>query len=193
MEIIPLIRIQKRKILTNQPEKTILDQLKDDEILYIYDLDGIERDKPNLCTFQRVSKSHQIWADSGPRNLGDVVDSFMAGATKITVRPALWQNISIPTIREITENPIFMNINLDVQKRVINEKMLFQEADGLVNFNKKEQIESDFKNSDLFRNLQTKNKIYSYEKDPRNIEYWKKQGVEGLLVEINQIKEFKQL
>jgi hypothetical protein len=193
MEILPLIHIQKRKILTYQQENTILDKLKDDEILYIYDLDGIERDKPNLCTFQRVSKSHQIWVDNGPRNLGDIVDVFMAGATKITVRPDLWHNISIPIIREITENQIFININLDVKTRLINEKLLFQEADGLVNFNKKEQIESNFKNSDLIRNLQIKNKIFSYEKNTKNLEYWRKLGIEGLLVEIDQFKEFKKL
>ena len=57
MEIIPLIRMEKRKILDDALSDNVLEQIDEEQIIYILDMDGIEKDKPNLCTYQRLSKS----------------------------------------------------------------------------------------------------------------------------------------
>lgn len=193
MEIIPLIKLKKRKIIDTNSSLTdnILEQIDEEQVIYILDIDGIEKDKPNLCTYQRLSKSHALWVDNGPRNLGDVVDAFMAGATRITIRKDLCLRLNIPSIREITENKIYININLENQKTYIPEDLFYHEADGLVNFNNREKIRLDFRYSDFLKQFITKNKIYSYESNSRNIFYWKNYGMDGLLVEIKKLQEFK--
>ena len=193
MEIIPLIKLKKRKIIDTNSSLTdnILEQIDEEQVIYILDIDGIEKDKPNLCTYQRLSKSHALWVDNGPRNLGDVVDAFMAGATRITIRKDLCLRLDIPNIREITENKIYININLENQKTYIHEDLFYHEADGLVNFNNREKIRLDFRYSDFLKQFITKNKIYSYESNSRNIFYWKNYGMDGLLVEIKKLQEFK--
>lgn len=193
MEIIPLIKLKKRKIIDEDESSSdnIFEQIDEEQLLYVLDLDGIEKDKPNLCTYQKLSKSYELWIDNGPRNLGDVVDAFMAGATRITIRKDLCLQLDIPSIREITENKIYININLEDQKTQVSEDMFYHEIDGLVNFNNREKIRLDFRYSELLKQFSIKNKIYSYESDPLNVSYWKNYGMEGLLVEIKKLQEFK--
>ncbi|MBU1940232.1 MAG: hypothetical protein KKC68_00505, partial [Candidatus Thermoplasmatota archaeon] len=62
MELIPLIYIQKRKIHPGPTNRTcdtndLFNQIKTDTPLYIYDLDGINNDKPNLCLLQKINQN----------------------------------------------------------------------------------------------------------------------------------------
>jgi hypothetical protein len=49
----------------------------------------------------------------------------------------------------------------------------------------------NFKYSDFFKQLKIKNKIYSYETDLKNVFYWERFDVEGLLVDVNKLAGFK--
>lgn len=195
MELIPLIYMKKRKIhlkKTGPPisQEEFLQKLNGESRIYILDLDGIEKDKPNLCTFQRLSPTLELWLDTGPRDIGDVVDAFMAGALEITIRKNLCKNLKVPNIREISENKIYINISYDNLNFSIDD-LDFNDSDGIVNLYNKDKIEQDFKSKDYFNQIKIKNKTYSYESDPVNIEYWKRQKVEGLLVDIDKLEEFK--
>ena len=81
----------------------ILEHVDKDVNIYVLDIDGIEKDKPNLCLYQDLSKSHVLWVDTGPRVLGDIVDVIMAGATNITIRNNLWRGLDVSSIKEITD------------------------------------------------------------------------------------------
>jgi len=195
MEFIPLIYMKKRKIYlkkTGSPVslEELLQKMNGESRLYILDFDGIEKDKPNLCTFQRLSPTLDLWLDTGPRNLGDIVDAFMAGATELTLRKNLCSKLKLSNIREISENKIYTNISYDNLNLNIDE-IDFNDSDGLVNLYNKDKLEQDFKSMDYFNQIKMKNKIYSYESDPKNIEYWKQQKIEGLLIEIDKLEEFK--
>ena len=189
MNIIHLIKMQKRKILSALSEKEIFEKIPENQKIYILDQDGIDKDKPNLCTYQRISSDYELWVDYGPRNLGDVVDMFMAGAESVTIRPLLWPNLDISDIRDISENRVF--INLDIEKVKNSSGFFDYDSDGLVNFYSRDNIESNFKYSDYLRYYGTKNKLYSYENDSKNINYWKMFGVKTLLVDIEKFEEFK--
>lgn len=173
------------------PFNEILEQVDKDENIYVLDTDGIEKDKPNLCLYQKLSKVHALWVDTGPRVLGDIVDVIMAGATNITVRKNLWHELDVSSIKEITENKIYASVGLKSQGDHNTEIFPFYDVDGLVVFDGKNQVERDFKYRGFLKNLCTKHEIYTYERDPKNIDYWKKLGVTGLLVDISKIKEFK--
>jgi len=193
MEIIPLIKLKKRKILDYQKSslKEALKEIHENEKIYILDLDGIEKDKPNLCTFQRLSGSYDLWVDFGPKNIGDIVDAVMAGTTAITLREYLGSKIEISDIKDITENKIFTNIDFEYQSKYDFRDAHIQLSDGLVTFNTRELIESSFKNSDFFKTISMKKNIYIYDSELKNSAYWKRFGIKGLLVDFDKIKEFK--
>ena len=194
MEIIPLITLEKR-IITDTNQKTAetkeIKQINENEKIYILDKDGIKKDKPNLCLFQNISNTYSLWIDSRPVELGDVVDSFMVGATIITLRKNLWDKIELEKIREITENEIFLEIDLkDIDDN--NDKInILEKADGIVIFNEKNMIESDVKYANFLRTISEKKKTYVYEKNKENMFYWANKGITGLLVDINNFEEFK--
>ena len=189
MDLIPLIYIENRKIRvgkTSEPMsvKDFLKNTKDKKKIYIFDLDGIEKDKPNLCTYQRLASFYDLWVDNGPRNLGDIVDSTMAGATDITLRKTLSPQLHLSNIREITENNIY-------EYEEFNDKNLFFDSDGIVTFKDRESIESNFILKDNIKSRVLKNKTYVYEPDLINQEYWERLGVFGLLVDFENMKELK--
>ena len=192
MEIVPLIKMHKRKILSDEPlnEKDIIEKIGENSLLYILDVDGIEKDKPNLCTFQKLSKKFDLWLDFGPRNLGDVVDAFMAGATRVTIRRDFCKQIKVNSIREITENEIYAHINLESEKKIVENALFYNDVDGLVNFNEKGKLELEYTYGNLLKNQSSKNKVYTHEQDPLNIHFWKKYNIESFLVDIKSIKEF---
>jgi uncharacterized protein related to proFAR isomerase len=189
MDLIPLIYMKNRKIHLEKDGEPISSKefsnlVEDNSKIYILDIDGLEKDKPNLCTFQRFSSLYELWVDFGPRNLGDVVDATMAGATDITLRKNLCPQLNIADIKEITENKIYTNID-------VNEEVDFEGSDGFVNFNSKEVTERDFKFGNSLKRLGVNNKIFSRETKFKNKSYWEYFGVEGLLVDLGKIKEFK--
>ena len=189
MDLIPLIHMKKRKIhIEKKGEPVSFDELlkiiKGEKKIYILDWDGIEKDRPNLCTYQRIPASYELWVDFGPRDIGDIVDATMSGATNITLRKELCPQLFIPDIKEISENKIYSVIDF-------KESLSSYDSDGLINFTSRKEIETSFKYGDLFKRYSSKNKIFSFESDFNNHLYWKRFGVEGLLVEINKLKEFK--
>ena len=173
------------------PFNEILEQVDKDANIYVLDTDGIEKDKPNLCLYQNLSKSHVLWVDTGPRVLGDIVDVIMAGATNITIRNNLWHGLDVLSIKEITENKIYAGVDLKSQADNNKEIIPFYDVDGLVVLDGGNQVERDFKYGSFLKNLCIKHEVYTYERDPNNINYWKNMGITGLLVNISKIKEFK--
>ena len=197
MKIIPLIYFQKRKIYAEKDGdelslKDLLTYVDKDAEIYVFDKDGIEGDKPNLCTYPKLSEHLKIWVDAGPRVLGDIVDEVMAGATNITVRTHLWPKADFVAIQEMIENNIYIHVDLKNRNAQDVGVPFFDAFAGLIVFNAKTQIETDFGARDILRQFRTKNSFYAYESDPKHVSYWEKLGAGGLLVEINKIKEFKE-
>ena len=70
--------------------------------------------------------------------------------------------------------------------------LFYNDVDGLVIFNDKNQIERDFKSRGFLKNLCVRYKIHVYERYQKNFSYWEKLGVSGILVDISKTKEFRQ-
>jgi len=199
MEIIPLVYMKDRKTHLEEKGdpsslKETLEKIDEGQNIYFLDIDGLEKNKPNFCTYQRLSGRHNMWLDVGPRVLGDVVDAVMAGATCIIVRQELWPKLDIEKIKSFTENEIYVGVDLKTQAKHLNNVLLPSGIDGVVLLNNREEIEKEFKTADVARELIRrvgKNKLYIYESNPENVHYWKKRGAVGLLVNINKIGEFK--
>lgn len=194
MEIIPLIYVKNRKITIEKEGRVlslneVLEQSSKNKIIYFLDIDGIERDKPNLCSYQRISEHCDIWVDAGPRVLGDIVDYVMAGATRITIRKNLFSIEEIPNIKEVTESMIYSDVDLRNEEERTIVFSLLPGVDGLVVFYDKNQVDRDFRSGELLKNLCNKYKVYAAESDEKKVSYWKNMGVAGVLLDLKKIKQ----
>ncbi len=190
MEIIPLIHIKKHRILSSLPLEELREIQFGGEKTYILDDDGILKDKPNVSMYQQMSRYHEIWVDAGPRNPGDLVDIIIAGGNITTIRIDRWPNFNIEEIRELTDTPIYMMIDPNEEDRY-GIKKLISSVDGLVVFTTFEGIRQNFVLEGILRELSKENKVYAYEYKPEYIRSWESIGIEGLLVDIDHLKEFK--
>jgi len=67
--------------------------------LYVIDEQGVRRNEPRYAFYQRFSPLFNLWVDTGPRGIGDVVDDIFSGAKRIIIRENLWTEDSLSQIR----------------------------------------------------------------------------------------------
>jgi hypothetical protein len=57
--------------------------------LYVIDLDGVERNRPQLDYLQEISREVDIWVDAGIRNVDQAIDVIVAGASRAVLSSSL--------------------------------------------------------------------------------------------------------
>lgn len=191
MKIIPLINIKKRKIVKLNYKNfeninTLLENYKD-EYLYILDHDGILKNRPNLCTFQKLSKNHDLWVDTGPRVVGDIVDSVIAGASIITIRKELINLNESSNINEILENDIYLNT--PYFKKFGDDNKI--ELNFLIPFSDRINNKDYLDDLNFHLNSIKNNNVYVYLSSKEAIQKIKKIDVKGYIIDIENIEEFK--
>lgn len=91
VEVVPVLHVRRGRLVspdgTPYPERP-LDALAriSGEAVYIVDMEGIERNKPDHALLQAVAKRRSVWSDAGPRYATDAADALVAGADRVTVR-----------------------------------------------------------------------------------------------------------
>ncbi|MCK5459308.1 MAG: hypothetical protein KAI20_05405 [Thermoplasmatales archaeon] len=196
MKIIPLIYFQKRKIYAEKDRdalslKDLLTYIDKGAEVYVYDKDGVEKDKPNLCTYPKLSEHCKIWVDCGPRTLGDVVDVVMAGATSMTLRKNLWPKVDVSSIREITESNIYEMLGPQNRTDQISSFSLSSDVDGFVISSDKDKFKRDFIYDETIKNICNKFNATVIESDETFFPHWKNIGASALLIELNTWKKVK--
>jgi len=97
--VIPSVSVQKgRVVVVNRGRYEALSDADDkpitlDDFVRMYlsgykticvlDIDGIEKGRPQLGHIRALGQGKNIWYDSGVRDLDDMADAFMAGATRV--------------------------------------------------------------------------------------------------------------
>ena len=196
MKIIPLIYFQKRKRYAEKDGdvlslKELFAYIDKGAEVYVYDKDGVEKDKPNLCTYPKLSEHCKIWVDCGPRTLGDVVDVVMAGATSITLRKNLWPKLEISSIKEITESNIYEMID---PQNITDKTSSFSssaDVDGYVVSSYKDKFKRNFIYAEAIKNICKRFNATVIESDETFFPHWKNIGVSALLIELNTWKKVK--
>jgi len=101
-EIIPMLLLEGRTFLFKEYSKKALSVLSKDlrrrnfEKLYVMDVDGVERNKPQLDIIQALSDDFSVLYEAGPRRGANVVDLVIAGADM-----AYMSTLSLASLREI--------------------------------------------------------------------------------------------
>ena len=60
--------------------------------LYVVDLDGIDRDQPQLDYLQEIAPGGEIWVDAGVRNADQAIDVLVAGAQRAILSTAFLES-----------------------------------------------------------------------------------------------------
>ncbi|MBC7080673.1 MAG: hypothetical protein H5T44_00240 [Thermoplasmatales archaeon] len=153
MEEFPVVTIKRGKIkrenkIWRKKERIdLIDGLIEKHgMVYIIDMDGKEKGSPNLKLYKSIGKN--IWADTFPRSIDDVIDLFVCGVERITVRSI--REEFFEEIKSISENEIFVFENIEKAEKyklagVVTEKEL--------NFDSRFQIWKIDKENEVIRRL----------------------------------------
>lgn len=66
--------------------------------IYVVDLDGVEKDEPQLDYLQEISRETEIWVDAGVRNADQAIDIVVAGAHRTVLSTA-----ALASVAELTQ------------------------------------------------------------------------------------------
>ena len=61
--------------------------------LYVIDLDGIDRDSPQLDYLQEMSRDGELWVDAGVRTADQAIDVLIAGASRAVLSSSALESI----------------------------------------------------------------------------------------------------
>ncbi len=93
LEILPVLHARNGALVGPDAEpldeelKTIARRFSREwDAIYLVDLDGLTKNRPQVGLVQDLSGRVHTWADSGPREPEDTMDQLMAGAEQVTVR-----------------------------------------------------------------------------------------------------------
>jgi hypothetical protein len=191
MERIPLVSIRNGVLLDGlEGNKLSIEELfarvAKDAMLYVLDYDGIDHNNPNLELYQKLSASLILWIDDGPRRIDDVMDTIMAGATNLTVRPDHWPDVSLEDIFELTDGEVFYAVTPQ-QTMQRSPSLVSSSGVGVIVFPNEHQINQDFTAASYLKELGMKYKLYLYSTEGKNLSGWEEQGLTGLVVDVRTI------
>ncbi len=93
LELLPVLHARRGDLV--DPEGEVIDEdlrelarsfKREHGAIYVVDLDGLRRGKPDHKLLQTLAAGSPLWADTGPRHHTDVMDAMIAGAEQVTIR-----------------------------------------------------------------------------------------------------------
>lgn len=191
MNIIPLLYFHSHKFYDSLHGKQIrlselLQKLEPDSEIYLYDHDGIVHYKPNLCNYPKLP-DFTLWADSGPRHLGDVVDMVLTGVSNIVLRKDQWPERDIAKIEEITECFLYDYLSADDPQQL--RAAVSPLINGLVIQSQKDNPHARFTQDTIGKHFCETNNVTILESNKQHISHWKSLGVTTLCLDYTEWKE----
>jgi hypothetical protein len=193
MNIVPLISIKKGQLCDgNNGTAFSLDdvfaRMEKDTILYVLDYDGINHRNPNLELYQKLTEHCDLWIDNGPRRIDDVMDTIMAGATNLSVRPDLWPDMNLSDVLELTDDEVYLSLDPPYHESL---RSFYPNITGVVVFNQETQQDTDFITTSYLKDRTKTMKTYLYTAPPTAMKYWEEQGITGILVDLNRKEGYR--
>jgi hypothetical protein len=149
-EIIPMLLLEGRTFLLREYSKKALSALSKDlrrrnfDNLYVMDVDGVERNKPQLDVIQALADDFSILYEAGPRRGANIVDLVIAGADM-----AYMSTLSLASLGEIetaltfSENVGFKvdwNSGVQGHGKMIEGASLSEVVKGAINYGVKDFV-----------------------------------------------------
>jgi hypothetical protein len=187
MNIVPLVHAKKGRLHDGiDGEPLIVDEVfarvPKDAMLYVLDADGIAHDNPDLELYQQLTEHCILWVDDGPRRIDDVMDTIMAGATNITIRPDRWPEASIDEIFDLTDGEVFYAMMLGKTQNLTYPPV--PQGAGIIAFTDQTQPQYDFTTASRLKDFALRQKLYLYSSQAFAPTGWEEQTVGGLVVDL---------
>ena len=184
MEVIPVLYLSSKFKKQGTSTIHIKEVMKKERFttLYVVDERGIRKNEPQYEFYQRFSALYDLWVDTGPRDIGDVVDDIFSGAKTIIIREGLWRGDSLASIRELTGHDIFLALHVNKMETMLERQPLFDDADGFILFVTEPTRMSFFDESEINRLIEKK-PVYVFD-SVNNERQWRQKEVKGLLQDI---------
>lgn len=192
MNVVPLVHTKKGRLhdgLDGEPLTVdeVFARVQKDTMLYVLDADGIEHDNPDLELYQQLTEHCVLWVDDGPRRIDDVMDTIMAGATNLTIRPDHWPEVSIDEIFDLTDGEVFYAVTLG-QKNQLQTSNLAPQGAGIIAFADPTQPQEDFTTASHLKEIGMKQKLYLYNPHAMTPPAWEEQTLAGLVVDLKKFR-----
>lgn len=184
MNIVPLVLIKNTRLLDGKEGNSllledVLKRVEKDSLLYVLDLDGVERNNPNLELYQRLAEHCILWIDNGPRRIDDVMDTIMSGATNITLREECWPILDLLGVQDLTDDEIYLDKTVQYREQKTLQPVYSGDI-GTVLFNEEALY-------GVFSKERTANqKIYLYASSLEKMQLWTEQGISGIIIDLNK-------
>jgi phosphoribosylformimino-5-aminoimidazole carboxamide ribonucleotide (ProFAR) isomerase len=112
VELVPAVNVYRGKIIV-EPDGTIISRkpveyiqkvLEKFEKAFVFDLDGIQRNKPQWSILKKF-ETKDLWVDAGVRTADSIIELFIAGANKVVLSTSsLWHHREIEDAYKLSEN-----------------------------------------------------------------------------------------
>ena len=63
--------------------------------LFVLDIDGLERNSPDLDTVKRLAAYREVWLDAGMADADDMMDLFVADASRVVMSTLFLQSLDV--------------------------------------------------------------------------------------------------
>jgi len=191
MNIVPLVHVKKGRLhdgLDGGPLTVdeVFARVQKDAMLYVLDADGIDHDNPGLELYQQLTEHCVLWVDDGPRRIDDVMDTIMAGATNLTIRPDRWPEVNIDEIFDLTDGEVFYAVMLGLTHQA-PWGVLAPPGAGIIAFTDQIQPQDDFTTASYLKDLGMKQKLFLYTSHPVTPAGWEEQTLAGLVVDLKHL------
>jgi hypothetical protein len=185
MEYIPVLYLDKDFDKNQSNAYKLRDLMKKEGFsdLYVIDVQGVKKNKPQYTFYQRFSSLYNLWVDTGPRNIGDVVDDIFSGAKHIIIRTNIWKGGSLKSIREFSDQELLIAFELQDISKLFESMYFLNDADGVVLFITKNSL-LDFKMESKLNQMIKNNNFYIFD-DLVNERRWSSKKIKGFLKEIH--------
>ena len=124
------------------PPKEFVEELvkRHGQIVYIMDIDGIERNRPQYDVLKALSKVAEIWVDAGSRSGEALIDIFTTGAEKTVISTKVMEGLGdIDAAAEISDK---LMLCIDYNRRILarNEEVGRMTPQGLADLARRKGI-----------------------------------------------------
>ncbi len=96
----------------------ILDLKKEYEAVYIMDIDGMEKNEPNLKVIQNNSPLAPMWVDAGPGDGMVIMDIMVAGVSKTIIGTRNMQDLDL--IKEALDMSDNVVLSIDYDEKLLS-------------------------------------------------------------------------
>jgi len=160
---------------------------------YLLDISGIEKNRPTLSLHQYTHRWFDTIVDAGCHHIGDVVDSILAGANIVVIRPDLWEEPDFRSIRDISQTHIYIWYD-PLKKNNENTKspLLTSEPDGIIFYADHLEAPLSFDIREKLKTMisihGTKN-VFVFDSLKKHEKEWNQYGMNTLIVDKKKIEE----